>query len=662
MSSMVSHLFFKLANEKDSELEACEYLDIFAKKCGYASDSVDEMRLAFIEGLINAKEHAPKDIPDGSKRDIHVALTYADDLLQIQIRDFGKGFDPTVVEIPDIRKKLKSSHKRGWGLMLMERLMDGAEISSFPPSGTLIQLVKKRLVTETPTEVDSMREHKRVERLKYILGSFIDLSSFLCQSKNLQAGLRSMLRILLGTMGVSRGAIYTFENANESLDCLVDIKLRANARLPQVKIPQKLFEKLSIKEDGDVTEIIKNEISAFKDTFKEGEIEHIYVLRTDNQNQGLLILGNRFRKEEEETLDSELLTTISRNIASAINTFRLMQNLRDANEALDRRINELDSVREASQTISSELEIENLPFTVEGIFRSIMNIQKFSMAIFDPTENRYNICQNNRGLPATLDLWSSPVSQHVIHKMEALYVPDVKCEERFAFTRARNYASDSFALIPIIVQDEVLGLVNLADKDGNGKLTQRDFELAQLLCSQLGIAIKNANLYKRGITDGLTRLYTNHYFKMRLSQEISRLRRVKSPLSVIIAGVDNLEDLLERHGAGFKDSVLVKVGSAIKRIIRFNDLPCRYEGDKFTIILPDTTIDGGMIAAEKIIENMRNMTIKHQDTEEKVSVSLAITQFKLNMNIGQFIETAEKLLATAHKQGGNCIIADEKVE
>ncbi|MDD3149166.1 MAG: ATP-binding protein, partial [Candidatus Riflebacteria bacterium] len=397
---MVSHLFFKLANEKDSELEACEYLDVFAKKCGYASETIDEMRLAFIEGLINAKEHAPKDIPDGNKRDIHVALSYAEDLLQIQIRDFGKGFDPTVVEKPDIRKKLKSSHKRGWGLMLMERLMDGAEISSFPPSGTLIHLVKKRIVGESPAEVDTMREHKRVERLKYILGSFIDLSSFLCQSKNLQAGLRSMLRILLGTMGVSRGAIYTFENSNESLDCLVDIKLRANARLPQVKIPQKLFEKLVIKEDGEVTDIIKNEIAAFKETFKDGEIEHIYVLRTDNQNQGLLILGSRFRKEGEEAFDNELLTTISRNISSAINTFRLMQNLRDVNESLDRRINELDSVREASQTISSELEIENLPFTVEGIFRSIMNIQKFSMAIFDPTENRFNICQNNRGLPA----------------------------------------------------------------------------------------------------------------------------------------------------------------------------------------------------------------------------------------------------------------------
>jgi diguanylate cyclase (GGDEF)-like protein len=650
---MVSHLFFKLANEKDSELEACEYLDTFAKKCGFMTESIDEMRLAFIEGLINAKEHAPKDVPNGNQKDIHVAFRYEDDMLKIFIRDFGKGFDPTIVEKPDIRKKLKSTHKRGWGLMLMERLMDGAEITSFPPSGTLIQMVKKKITSDSPAETDSFKEQKRVERLKYILSSFIDLSSFLCQSKNLQAGLRSMLRILLGTLGVSRGAIYTYENGNESLNCLVDIKLRANSRLPQARLSAEIFDKLAAKNDGDVTKIVKNEIPAFKDSFKEEELQKVYSLKTDNQNQGILILGSKFRKEDEDVLDNELLQTLSRNISSAINTYHLMENLKNANEMLDNRVKELDAVREASQTISSELEIENLPITVEGIFRSIMDIQKFSMSIFDPTENRYNICQNNRGLPTTLDLWSSPVSQHVIQKMESLFVPDIKCEERFNFSRSKNYASESFIVVPIIVQDEVLGLVNLTDKKGDEKLTSRDFELAQLICSQLGIAIKNANLYKRGITDGLTRLYTNHYFKMRLSQEVSRLRRVKSPLSIIMLSIDNIDKMLDNFGSAFKDNILVKVGSTLKKVIRFNDLPCRFEGDKFTIILPDTAAGGAKTAAEKILESIRQLVIRNREEEEKISASLAVVQFKINMNLGQFIEEAEALLAVAQKEGGD---------
>jgi len=54
------------------------------------------------------------------------------------------------------------------------------------------------------------------------------------------------------------------------------------------------------------------------------------------------------------------------------------------------------------------------------------------------------------------------------------------------------------------------------------------------------------------------------------------------------------------------------------------------------------------------------MTIKHQETEEKVQVTLALVQFKINMTIGQFIETGEKLLLAAQKEGGNRIVADSQ--
>jgi diguanylate cyclase (GGDEF)-like protein len=143
---------------------------------------------------------------------------------------------------------------------------------------------------------------------------------------------------------------------------------------------------------------------------------------------------------------------------------------------------------------------------------------------------------------------------------------------------------------------------------------------------------------------------------MRLSQEVSRLRRVKSPLSIIMLGIDNVERLIDNYGSTFKDNTLVKIGSAIKRIIRFNDLPCRYEGDKFSIILPDTAALGAKSAAEKILENVQKLSFKNVDEEVKVSVSMAINQFKVNMNLNQFIEEAEGLLTQAQEQGGNQIL------
>ena len=656
--SLVSHIFFKIANTKDSELEACEYLDLFARKCGFSTETIDEMRLAFIEAIINAKEHAPKDLPDAEKNDIHVTLTHTGDNIEICIRDYGKGFDPSVVEKPDIRKKIKSSYKRGWGLMLMEKLMDGADITSMPPSGTLIHLVKKRLATSEPNEAETAKEQKRFERLKYILGSFIDLSSFLCQSKNLQSGLRSMLRILLGTIGVSRGAIYTYNNEHEQLSCFVDIKLRANAKLAHLKLSPETFESIAKKNDACVTDIIKAD-SIFHNAFKDDQIEQVYALKTDDELHGFLIIGGRLHKNDEpQDYDSELLTIIARNISSAINTYNLMENLKDVNSTLDKRLTELDKVREATQIISSELEVENLPATVDGIFRSLFGIRKFSMTIYDPTDKHFTICNNDRGLPLTVDMWSSPVTKYVVEHKEAVLVKDLKTDPRFQYPRCKNYASDSFVVIPIITHGEILATVNLSDKGGDGAFTERDFELCKLLCGQLAIALKNANLYKQGITDALTGMYTNHYFRMRLAQEISRLRRINSQLAIIIIGIDNFNKLIEEIGAtNLKDIVIKKFGSTIKRVIRFNDLACRFEGDKFAIILPDTTNDGALIAAEKLYNNLKTISIKDDSKEYHTSVSIAVLQYNVKMDSNEFIDVAERKLIQGQKEGGDRIIS-----
>ncbi|HOY65454.1 MAG TPA: diguanylate cyclase [Candidatus Ozemobacteraceae bacterium] len=651
---MIKHLFLKVANERDSELEACEYLETFAKKCGFLPESIDEMRLAFIEALINAKEHAPKGQPD-TTQEIYTAFTAGPETLTIEVRDFGSGFDPATVEKPDIKKKLKSSYKRGWGLMLMEKLMDGCEVASFPPSGTLIKMVKKRLQVDPQDVGDIVRERKRIERLKYILGSFLDLSSFLCQNRDLETGLRSMLRIMLGTLGISRGAIFIHEPAKELMVSGVDIKLRTRERLPKFRIPAQALQQMMQRDSLEITEQLLALNPEIPNIFSKDEVAGCYLLRVDSEVLGILMLGNSFRTEEKESYDGDIMTTLARNISSAINTFRLLEQLKATNQELDQNVRELGAVREASQTISSELEMENLPFTVERIFGNVMKIGKFSLSVLDPHENRYTICQTNRPLPLVLDMWSSPISRYVIQKMEPLFVPDLAHEKRFQFSRASTYTSNSFIVIPIIVQDEVLGLISMTDRTDGQELTERDFHLAQLLSAQLGIALKNANLYKLGISDGLTKLYTAHYFKMRLSQEISRSRRVKSPLSLLMLDMDKFESINAEFGDETGDAVLSRTGALIRRQIRFNDIACRIGGDKFAIILSDTGLDGAMIVAEKLRTAIPAQKLMHKAVEIQVTASIGLVSYDQAMSLEQFVEAAEKQLQDAIAKGGNVI-------
>ncbi|MBF0499370.1 MAG: diguanylate cyclase [Candidatus Riflebacteria bacterium] len=654
MVPMIKRLLLTISPEKDSELDACEYLDAFTKKCGFLPETVDEMRLAFIEALINGKEHANKLDPENPK-DVLAAISSDGDSITIEVRDFGMGFDPTIVEKPDIKKKLKSANKRGWGLMLMEKLSDGMEINSFPPAGTLITLVKKRAKVEPTETPDLTRERKRIERLKYVLGSFIDLSSFLCQNRDLESGLRSMLRILLGTLGVSRGAIYVLDPGKESFSCAVDIKLKARERAVSLPLKSGDIQALVSHESLEVLEVLNRVSPVFRENFAREEVACVYLLRNEADVLGLLALGPRFRSDEED-LDAELLGTLARNISTAINTFKLMEQLKATNLELDIHIKELDAVRNASQSISSVLEIENLPQTVERIFSSVMDIGTFSLALQESSENKFKLCQTaGRELPEIIDLWASPVSRHVLQSMESLFISDLTKDNRFSYPRANKYKSKSFIVIPIVIQDEVMGIVSLTDRVDGRELNLHDFEMAQLLCGQLNIAIRNANLYKLGFTDSLTRLYAPSYFKIRLSQEVSRLRRVKSNLGIIMLDIDHFKKINEEHGALAGNLLLSKMGTLLRRLLRFNDIPCRYDGEKFVVILPDTDIKGSLRVAEKLRSAIESQAIISNGVELRCTASFGVSVFEPKMSMEQLIELSERAMREAKNKGRNTI-------
>ena len=120
----------ELAASKTAQAVA-NYLDLDEEKTA-------EVTMALIEACINAFEH-------GKSKDnnVYIRFILQEEALIIEIKDKGKGFDSTQVEVPEIEKKLRSKRKRGWGLQLMRELMDEVVIDS-DANGTTITMTKKR--------------------------------------------------------------------------------------------------------------------------------------------------------------------------------------------------------------------------------------------------------------------------------------------------------------------------------------------------------------------------------------------------------------------------------------------------------------------------------------------------------------------------------------
>jgi anti-sigma regulatory factor (Ser/Thr protein kinase) len=118
------------------ELVAIEGMERLARHMGIADEKVGEARILVAESVVNALEHSGDDNPT-----VRVEFTLTTKELVILVRDYGKGFEPSTVEDPDISTKLGSKNKRGWGLKLMKSLSDGFHIES-GKTGTRITITK----------------------------------------------------------------------------------------------------------------------------------------------------------------------------------------------------------------------------------------------------------------------------------------------------------------------------------------------------------------------------------------------------------------------------------------------------------------------------------------------------------------------------------------
>jgi anti-sigma regulatory factor (Ser/Thr protein kinase) len=120
----------------DIELVALEGLDRLARHLGIAEEKIGEARILVTEAVINALEHSGEKNPS-----VRIEFTMTTGDLSIFVRDYGKGFEPASVEDPDIRAKLGSKSKRGWGLNLMKSMSDDFHIES-NKNGTKITIKK----------------------------------------------------------------------------------------------------------------------------------------------------------------------------------------------------------------------------------------------------------------------------------------------------------------------------------------------------------------------------------------------------------------------------------------------------------------------------------------------------------------------------------------
>ncbi|MFC1601419.1 diguanylate cyclase [Candidatus Sumerlaeota bacterium] len=131
-------------------------------------------------------------------------------------------------------------------------------------------------------------------------------------------------------------------------------------------------------------------------------------------------------------------------------------------------------------------------------------------------------------------------------------------------------------------------------------------------------------LAEMSTTDSLTGLFNRRYFTESLQRETSRSRRYKTHLALCMIDLDHFKRINDTHGHITGDTVLTEIGKAIKTHFRETDIPCRYGGEEFAILLPDTPPADARLVAERLREAVAGSEIHHDSLSLRITISAGI--------------------------------------
>jgi diguanylate cyclase (GGDEF)-like protein len=246
----------------------------------------------------------------------------------------------------------------------------------------------------------------------------------------------------------------------------------------------------------------------------------------------------------------------------------------------------------------------------------------------------------------------------VVSQSKPLFISDTTHDFRF-----QNYPSEnkiqSLVSAPLMAGNEILGLIRM-ESCFPATFRQDDARLLSNFCDLGTVALEHVALYRQtielAITDGLTGLYVQRYYKDRVRDEVFRALEHKLPLCLMMIDVDKFKNYNDKYGHLVGDRVLRVVAQVLKETVRTVDLVARYGGEEFSVLLLKTPWEGAKIVAERIRQKVAEQEIVAAQQSTHVTVSIGVAELAPSFkDVESFIDSADQALYQAKGDGRNCV-------
>ena len=259
-----------------------------------------------------------------------------------------------------------------------------------------------------------------------------------------------------------------------------------------------------------------------------------------------------------------------------------------------------------------------------------------------------------------------PLKTYIKENERAIHIDELK--QRSGLKKAHRLLTEyGFELIvPLRFKDRINGLLCLKRKEEEfgPEYTADEKRYINIIAGFASVAIENARLYEMATLDIKTKLYNHGFFANRLTQEIERAERYKTDLTLMILDLDHFKSVNDTYGHIVGDDVLAEVAKTISRQVRGFDIPARFGGEEFTVILPETGLDGAGTVAQRLKDAIKNLSFASPKGKFGVAVSIGIAGFipEMSMTDNILIEHADRALYYAKEHGRDRVVRYEDIQ
>lgn len=371
----------------------------------------------------------------------------------------------------------------------------------------------------------------------------------------------------------------------------------------------------------------------------------------------IFALIHRFRANEEERVHQRTMSTLEERLALIREQYKTDLVVNVSNQKKSQKYSLLNRV---SRIFGSQLQLDKLADKVIQEVLSVVGAERGRYQVSFSFQDSPGSCV--RSLPEIEaeevrreDQYSNYVAQH----RTSLLVSDTNDDFRFQALGSEAMVR-SLMLSPMLSAGHPIGLLR-AESPFPDIFSKDDLRLFTIISDLACVAAENAHLYQcaqeLAITDGLTGLYLRRFFNQRFEEELERYREHSTPFSLIILDLDHFKRINDRQGHLAGDQVLAQLGEALRAEARVADLLCRFGGEEFALILPNTNLEGALVMAERIRSRIAQREFYANQETLKLTVSLGIGECPKNgQDMIELIRITDEALYMAKRRGRNRII------